>query len=76
MSYKKKLAPEFAKKIAYKLLYRDCLPPFPRRGRRLIYFLLVVGDIISYIRLDFPKVTASSKHGVVIKRDRPGTDLF
>ena len=35
----------------------DCLPLFPRRGSQLIYFLLVVGDILAYIWLDFPKVT-------------------
>ena len=50
----------------------DCLPPFPRCGSRLIYSLLVVGDTVAYIWLDFPKVTASKKYSVVIKRNRPG----
>ena len=36
----------------------------------------VVFDILAYIGPDFPKVTASNKHGVVIKKDRPQTDLF
>ena len=53
----------------------DCLPPFPRRGSRLIYSLLVVGDTLAYIWLDFPKVIANNKHGVAIKRDRSGPEL-
>ena len=36
----------------------------------------VVVDILAYIGLGFPKVTASNKHGVVIKKDRPQTYLF
>ena len=42
----------------------------------LILKKVLVVDIFEYIGLDFPKVTASNKHGVVIKKDRPQTDLF
>ena len=42
----------------------------------LIFKKVLVVDILAYIGLDFPKVTASNKHGVVIKKDRPQTDLF
>ena len=70
---------ERQKTIAYKSLYRRLPPPspsFPHRGSQLIYSLLVVGDIVAYIRLDFPGVTASNKYVVVIKRDCPGEPTF